>query len=101
MNLIELMNEKMAACGISGSLYTLLMCFTGCQWIYSCVNRSKLRAEYSLEESPCNDCLVHCCCEPCALCQEYRELQNRGFDLKIGEHSILFFLIFFYFFFDS
>ncbi|KAM0949132.1 putative PLAC8 motif-containing protein [Dioscorea sansibarensis] len=80
----EITERGNTSCGTSGSLYTLLMCFTGCQWIYSCLNRSKLRAEYSLEESPCNDCLVHCCCEPCALCQEYRELQNRGFDLKIG-----------------
>jgi len=35
------------------------------------------------------DCLVHFCCETCALCQEYRELKNRGYDLSIGT---LFFL---------
>jgi hypothetical protein len=30
------------------------------------------------------DCLVHFCCETCALCQEYRELKNRGYDMSIG-----------------
>jgi hypothetical protein len=28
--------------------------------------------------------LVHFCCETCALCQEYRELKNCGFDMGIG-----------------
>jgi hypothetical protein len=37
-----------------------------------------------LEEAPCVDCLVHFCCETCALSQEYRELKNRGFDMGIG-----------------
>uniref|UniRef100_A0A6N2M3N0 Uncharacterized protein n=1 Tax=Salix viminalis TaxID=40686 RepID=A0A6N2M3N0_SALVM len=50
----------------------------------SCFYRSKLRKQYMLEESPCNDCLVHCCCESCALCQEYRELKHRGFDMAAG-----------------
>jgi hypothetical protein len=32
--------------------------------------------------------LVHCCSEHLALCQEWRELKNRGFDLEIGECQI-------------
>ncbi|GKV19461.1 hypothetical protein SLEP1_g29722 [Rubroshorea leprosula] len=35
-----------------------------------------------------NDCLVHFCCLPCALCQEYRELRNRGFDVSIDLESL-------------
>lgn len=73
-----------AACGVSGALYTLILCLTGCSCLYSCFYRSKLRGQYLLEESPCVDCCVHCWFEGCALCQEYRELQNRGFDLSIG-----------------
>ncbi|CAN6727859.1 unnamed protein product [Malus baccata var. baccata] len=46
--------------------------------------RTKLREQYMLEEKPCNDCCVHFCCTSCALCQEYRELQNRGFDVASG-----------------
>jgi hypothetical protein len=55
----------------------------GC--LYSCLYRSKLRAQYDLDEGECPDFLVHFCCEHLALCQEYRELKNRGFDLGIGE----------------
>ncbi|PKU85057.1 Protein PLANT CADMIUM RESISTANCE 3 [Dendrobium catenatum] len=43
-----------------------------------------MRSQYSLKKSPCNDCLLHFCCEHCALCQEYRELKRRGFDMTIG-----------------
>ncbi|KAL2906212.1 Cell number regulator 1 [Bienertia sinuspersici] len=55
--------------------------------LHACIRafyRPKLRGQYGLEELPCADCLVHFCCEPCALCQEYRELKNRGFDMGIG-----------------
>lgn len=41
-----------------------------------------------LEEKPCQDCLVHWCCETCALCQEYRELTRRGFDLSLGTYVL-------------
>ena len=78
-----------AACGVSGALYTLIFCVTGCPCFFSCFYRSKMRQQYTLDESPCGDCLVHCFCEYCALCQEYRELQNRGFDMVIGNQSLL------------
>ncbi|URE22144.1 Protein PLANT CADMIUM RESISTANCE [Musa troglodytarum] len=76
-----------AACGTSGAVYGLLEYLTCCHWVYSCSYRSKLRAQYSLPESPCHDCLVHFCCESCALCQEYRELKHRDFDMTIGWHE--------------
>lgn len=72
---------------MSGALYALIFCVSGCSCLYSCFYRTKLRSQYSLPEGPCPDCLVHCCCESCALCQEYRELKNRGFDMDIGESS--------------
>ncbi|XP_058184318.1 cell number regulator 2-like [Rhododendron vialii] len=46
--------------------------------------RTKLRQQYSLAEAPCNDCLINCFCEPCALCQHYRELKKQGFDMSAG-----------------
>ncbi|RWV83993.1 hypothetical protein GW17_00054334 [Ensete ventricosum] len=76
-----------AACGTSGVLYGVLEYLTCFHWVYSCCYRSKLRAQYSLPESPCADCLVHCCCESCALCQEYRELKHRDFDMTIVHPS--------------
>jgi Cys-rich protein (TIGR01571 family) len=73
-----------AACALSGTIYGVILSFTGLACLYSCFYRSKLRAQHDLNESPCVDCLVHFCCETCALCQEYRELKNRGFDMGIG-----------------
>ncbi|KAJ6791422.1 cell number regulator 2-like [Iris pallida] len=83
----EIVDNGSSACGASGALYALVMVLTGCQCVYSCFYRTKMRRQYGLEESPCNDCLIHCCCEQCALCQEYRELKGRGFDMNIGWHA--------------
>ncbi|KAJ8760766.1 hypothetical protein K2173_018822 [Erythroxylum novogranatense] len=83
----EMVDRGSTSCGVSGALYTLILCLTGCSCLYSSFYRSKLRGQYFLEESPCGDCCIHFCCEECALCQEYRELKKRGFDLSIGWHA--------------
>ncbi|GMY18327.1 protein PLANT CADMIUM RESISTANCE 3-like [Fagus crenata] len=83
----EIVDRGSTSCGVSGALYTLIMFVTGCSCLYSCFYRSKLRGQYFLEESPCTDCCIHCCCEECSLCQEYRELKNQGFDMSIGWHG--------------
>ncbi|GMN37609.1 hypothetical protein TIFTF001_006954 [Ficus carica] len=80
----EIVDKGSPSCGSSGTIYGLLLAFTGLSCLYSCIYRSKLRGQLDLEESPCVDCLVHFCCETCALCQEYRELKNRGLDMGIG-----------------
>ncbi|KAI4357592.1 hypothetical protein L6164_001530 [Bauhinia variegata] len=80
----EIVDRGSTSCGASGALYGLIAFISGCACIYSCFYRSKLREQYLLEESPCGDCCVHCCCESCALCQEYRELQNRGYNMTLG-----------------
>ncbi|KAI5014826.1 hypothetical protein ZWY2020_056216, partial [Hordeum vulgare] len=56
----------------------------GC--LYSCCYRSRLREQYGLKEKPCADCCVHWFCELCAMCQEYRELKNRGFDPSLATY---------------
>ncbi|XP_058193953.1 protein PLANT CADMIUM RESISTANCE 11 [Rhododendron vialii] len=83
----EIVDRGSTSCGVSGAIYLLMMSATGCSCLYSCFYRSKLRGQYFLDESPCADCCVHCCCEECALCQEYRQLQNQGFDMSIGWHG--------------
>lgn len=75
-------------CAESGILYGLLG-LTGFACLFSCSYRSKLRAQYDLEEAPCVDCLVHFFCATCALCQEYRELKSRGFDMGIGNRFLV------------
>ncbi|WZZ63998.1 hypothetical protein YC2023_075368 [Brassica napus] len=52
--------------------------------VYSCTFRTKLRSKYGLPDAPAPDWITHCFCEYCALCQEYRELKNRGLDPAIG-----------------
>lgn len=83
----EIIDKGSSSCGTSGALYALICCVTSCCCCLSCFYRTKMRQQYSLRETPCADCLVHCCCEPCALCQEYRELKNHGFDMSIGWHG--------------
>ncbi|KAL0446745.1 UNVERIFIED_CONTAM: protein PLANT CADMIUM RESISTANCE 2 [Sesamum latifolium] len=83
----EIVDKGSSSCGASGALYTVIACVTGCPCFYSCFYRSKMRQQYLLHDSPCGDCLVHCFCESCALCQEYRELKIRGFDMSIGWHG--------------
>ncbi|KAJ1292847.1 hypothetical protein BS78_01G021500 [Paspalum vaginatum] len=80
----EIVDRGATSCGTGGALYALLAYLTGCQWIYSCTYRAKMRAQFGLPDVPCCDCLVHFCCEPCALCQQYRELKARGFDPVLG-----------------
>ncbi|MBA0792935.1 hypothetical protein Gohar_017386 [Gossypium harknessii] len=46
-----------------------------------------MRNQYMLAETPYPDWCLHLCCEVCALCQEYRELKNRGFNMNIGWHA--------------
>eukprot|EP00245_Coleochaete_scutata_P000392 TRINITY_DN10501_c0_g1_i1.p2 TRINITY_DN10501_c0_g1~~TRINITY_DN10501_c0_g1_i1.p2 ORF type:complete len:164 (-),score=10.69 TRINITY_DN10501_c0_g1_i1:888-1379(-) len=48
-----------------------------CVSCYACGHRSDLRDKYDLLAEPCGDCVVHFCCHPCAICQEYRELKVR------------------------
>ncbi|KAL8268966.1 hypothetical protein R6Q59_002764 [Mikania micrantha] len=80
----EIVDKGTTSCGAQGAIYLMLGLLTGCQCVYSFQYRSKLRHQYMLPEEPCNDCLVHCCCESCALCQEYRELKYRGFNPSLG-----------------
>ncbi|CAN0870571.1 Protein PLANT CADMIUM RESISTANCE 2 [Linum grandiflorum] len=83
----EIVDQGSSSCGLSGTVYVLMMWMFGCACIFSCFYRSKMRGQFHLEEKPCADCCVHLFCEGCALCQEYRELMNKGFDMSIGWHG--------------
>ncbi|XP_078441181.1 protein PLANT CADMIUM RESISTANCE 2-like [Wolffia australiana] len=83
----EIVDRGSTSCGASGAIYALVAVVTGCACIYSCFYRKRLRLQYDLPEKPCADCCVHCFCELCSLCQAYRELKNRGFNLDIGWHG--------------
>ncbi|KAF8021151.1 hypothetical protein BT93_G1548 [Corymbia citriodora subsp. variegata] len=80
----ELVDRGSVSCPVNGAIYTAITLLTGCGCCYSCFCRSRMRQQYQLQEAPCPDCLVHFCCESCALTQEYRELERQGFDMSIG-----------------
>ncbi|KAL5726265.1 hypothetical protein ACHQM5_009320 [Ranunculus cassubicifolius] len=80
----EISERGMTTCFSAGCIYCLILGFLGCPCFYSCCFRSKLRMIFTLPEAPCADCFVHTFCEYCALCQEYRELKNRGADPNAG-----------------
>lgn len=51
-------------------LCPLLFCCIG-----AAVNRRKIRNKYLIEGNLCEDCMFHCFCSPCAVCQEYTEVK--------------------------
>ncbi|CAH2036205.1 unnamed protein product [Thlaspi arvense] len=80
----EVTDEGATSCGTGGILYGLICCLFGIPCVYSCTFRAKIRNKFGLPDAPAPDWTTHCFCEYCALCQEYRELKNRGLDPSIG-----------------
>ncbi|KAJ7552287.1 hypothetical protein O6H91_06G048500 [Diphasiastrum complanatum] len=81
-------DDDQSSCFVNGLIYAAAY-IVGLPCCYSCLYRRKMRAKYQLGEEPCNDFCTHCFCEPCALCQEYRELQNRGLDPTLSTQQIM------------
>ncbi|KAJ6672560.1 DUF614 FAMILY PROTEIN-RELATED [Salix viminalis] len=80
----EIVDNGQSTCATNGMMYGLVASCIGMPCLLSCGYRSKLRAKYGLIEDPAPDWLTHGLLEWCALCQEYRELNNRGLDPAIG-----------------
>ncbi|KAJ1296013.1 hypothetical protein BS78_01G266400 [Paspalum vaginatum] len=82
----EVIDKGATSCGLACLIYFALMNIGAglIQCLYSCSYRRKLRAAYGLPQEPCGDGCFHCCCEPCAIAQMYRELKNRGADPADG-----------------
>ncbi|XP_034207193.1 LOW QUALITY PROTEIN: protein PLANT CADMIUM RESISTANCE 8 [Prunus dulcis] len=73
-----------------GSFIYLLMMPAFCsQWIMGSKYRTKLRQRYNLVEAPYTDVISHVFRSSCSLCQEFRQLRNRGFDPALGWNGIL------------
>ncbi|CAA6664297.1 unnamed protein product [Spirodela intermedia] len=79
----EIVDKGSTTCLTGGAIYMALRGM-GFSCMYSCCYRGKLRQQYSLPGTDCYDCLIHCFCERCSLCQMHRELRNRGFNMEIG-----------------
>nr|VDD44695.1 unnamed protein product [Brassica oleracea] len=83
--LCDCMNDVENGCVMSGMLYVLICCLFWTPCVYSCTFWAKIRSKFGLPDAPAPDWITHCFCEYCALCQEYRELKNRGLDPSIGK----------------
>ncbi|XP_057992706.1 cell number regulator 7 [Hevea brasiliensis] len=77
----EAIDKTSCACA---RLLFCALCFLGVPCLYSFTYRIKLRGNYLLPGETCGDCCIHCWCLHCALCQEYREIKNRGLDPSRG-----------------
>ncbi|KAL9245787.1 hypothetical protein vseg_019397 [Gypsophila vaccaria] len=81
----DIVDKGDPGCAVSGSIQLAIsMAFPPIHWLYPFIIRSKLRKQYGIEADPICDFLVHFFCGLCALCQEYRELKTRGFDMELG-----------------
>ncbi|XVF86038.1 hypothetical protein PTKIN_Ptkin17bG0168600 [Pterospermum kingtungense] len=79
----EIINRGEISCRL-GSLLHLATGVVFFGWIFGSKNRANLRRHFSLPESPLPDWSTHLLCMWCALCQEHRELRNRGADPALG-----------------
>ncbi|RID62654.1 hypothetical protein BRARA_E01713 [Brassica rapa] len=86
----QYINPSGMGCVMSGMLYVLICCQFWTPCVYSCTFRAKIRSKFGLPDAPAPDWITHCFCEYCALCQEYRELKNRGLDPSIGKLSTVY-----------
>ncbi|XP_071717528.1 protein PLANT CADMIUM RESISTANCE 2-like [Rutidosis leptorrhynchoides] len=80
----EMVDRGQNSCGVYAMLHAGILYFTGCGCLLSAYYRIKMSHLYRLPDDPLINILVHLLCEPCALCQEYRELQARGFNMQLG-----------------
>ncbi|KAK4790326.1 hypothetical protein SAY86_017630 [Trapa natans] len=77
----DILENGNTTCVTSGVLYAFSPC------LLSRPYRTKLRKKFGLVEAPAADWMVHTMFEPCALCQEYRELKSHGIDPDLGYHA--------------
>lgn len=47
------------------------------QWIIQMMQRGEIRKRYGLSGNGCTDCLMACCCGPCDLVQQDKEIEAR------------------------
>ncbi|KAG9005288.1 hypothetical protein FRB93_009842 [Tulasnella sp. JGI-2019a] len=62
--------------------YGCLAGWLGLGWVLQIGSRSEVRRRYKIVGGPCGDLCTACCCTPCALTQESREIQleeNRSY----------------------
>lgn len=85
----EVLDAGELTCPLGSFIYLLMMPALCSQWVMGSKYRTKLRTRYGLVEAPYQDVVSHIFCPCCSLCQEFRELRNRGLDPALGWNGIL------------
>ncbi|CAN4100243.1 unnamed protein product [Withania somnifera] len=85
----EVLDGGQMTCPLGTFIYLLMMPALCSQWIMGSKYRTQLRQRYNLVEAPYSDIISHIFCPCCALCQEFRELRNRGLDPALGWNGIV------------
>nr|XP_004503403.2 protein PLANT CADMIUM RESISTANCE 2-like [Cicer arietinum] len=80
----EIVDRGTSSCCVHAMLYCLLGGFSQFGSLYACIYRTKLRKFYGIKGTQFCDCVASCCCVSISICQEYRELEARGFDVSVG-----------------
>ncbi|KAF2250060.1 PLAC8-domain-containing protein [Trematosphaeria pertusa] len=65
-----------SCCNGSCAAFCGLMCL-GVPFILPWINRGDMRAKYHLKGNGCTDCLCACCCTPCDMVQQEKEVIYR------------------------
>ncbi|KAF2816883.1 uncharacterized protein BDZ99DRAFT_504829 [Mytilinidion resinicola] len=80
--------EGYSCCNLPCVGFCLLTGF-GLSWIMSMLQRGEVRAGYQLKGNACTDCLCSCCCMPCDLTQQDKEVQFREREKAEKAHLIV------------
>lgn len=80
----QTVEENKGACCLAALAYMGATYFCGClgAGVAGCFVRQEIKKKYGITTGECSDSpsdfLLHCCCQPCALSQEWRELKFRA-----------------------
>uniref|UniRef100_A0A1D1XZF9 Protein PLANT CADMIUM RESISTANCE 8 n=1 Tax=Anthurium amnicola TaxID=1678845 RepID=A0A1D1XZF9_9ARAE len=80
----EIQDAGQTSCTMGSLMYLMLAPALCAHSLLGSSYRAKMRQRYNLVQAPAEDWVLHLFCPCCSLCQEFRELMNRGIDPSLG-----------------
>ncbi|XP_034684478.1 proline-rich receptor-like protein kinase PERK10 [Vitis riparia] len=84
----EIVDNGSTSC-VTGAMLYFFLFLVICHWNVGVRYRRRVRNAYELAETPLTDRLAHVLFPLCALCQEFRELKNQGYDPFLGYNGVV------------
>ncbi|PKI60683.1 hypothetical protein CRG98_018930 [Punica granatum] len=81
----EILDNGSTSC-LTGALLYFFLFLVLCHWNVGVRYRRRMRGAFQLAETPVTDKIAHTLFPLCALCQEFRELNDRGYDPFLGAY---------------